>query len=304
MNINLDKEMKLFLEAACGVGQNPDNTGCTPASAPKIKMPKFKMPSLADMEKKRKERKRKRDRPDRKPNIVNGVDVIRDKEDEQHFLDDLLLKGDKGVDGGEYDDKMREQYEEQQKKKTPEQKKQQREEKGGKDGNNNFFHTEEEIDNRIKELMSMLEEVSGKVIIWATYRYNIQEITKKLKERYGDRSVESFYGDTKDKDRQQIIDRFQDTNSDLMYLVANPKTGGFGLNLFAANTMIYYSNSYDLEVRLQSEDRIHRIGQKNTCTYIDMITEGTVDDKIVKSLRNKINIASTIMGEDLKKWLI
>jgi SNF2 family DNA or RNA helicase len=76
------------------------------------------------------------------------------------------------------------------------------------------------------------------------------------------------------------------------------------INLFAANTMIYYSNSYDLEVRLQSEDRIHRIGQKNTCTYIDMITEGTVDDKIVKSLRNKINIASTIMGEDLKKWLI
>ena len=158
--------------------------------------------------------------------------------------------------------------------------------------------------NRVKELMNMLEEITGKVIIWATYRHNIQEITKVIKEKYGDQYVESFYGGTQDTIRQTIVDDFQNPSSNLTYLVANPKTGGFGLNLFASSNMVYYSNSYDLEVRLQSEDRIHRIGQKNTCTYIDMISEGTVDDKIVKSLRNKINIASTIMGEDLKKWLI
>ena len=132
-NINIDKEMELFLEAACGVGQNPEDTGCTPAGAskpkskPKIKMPKLNIPSVADMMKKGKERAKARSRPDRKPNVVDGVDVIRDKKDEEHFIGDFLEKADRGVDSGEYDEKMRKQYEEQQKKRTPEQRKQQRE---------------------------------------------------------------------------------------------------------------------------------------------------------------------------------
>ena len=132
-NINIDKEMELLIEAACGVGQNPEDTGCEPASAskpkskPKVKMPKLNIPSVADMMKKGKERAKARSRPDRKPNVVDGVDVIRDKKDEEHFIGDFLEKADKGVDSGEYDEKMRKQYEEQQKKRTPEQRKQQRE---------------------------------------------------------------------------------------------------------------------------------------------------------------------------------
>ena len=105
-------------------------------------------------------------------------------------------------------------------------------------------------------------------------------------------------------DRDQIISDFQDKNSDLRYLVSNPKTGGYGLTLTASHTVIYYSNSYDLEVRLQSEDRAHRIGQTSKVTYIDLIAEKTVDEQIVKSLRGKINIATQVLGEDLKKWLI
>ena len=143
-NINIDKEMEVFLEAACGVGQNPEDTGCEPAGAskpkskpkikvPKIKIPKIKMPkfkvkaptiSPEKLEKRRKEVERARNRPDRKPNVVDGVDVIRYKEDEKHFIDDFLEKADRGVDSGEYDEKMRKQYEEQQKKRTPEQRKQ------------------------------------------------------------------------------------------------------------------------------------------------------------------------------------
>ena len=68
--------------------------------------------------------------------------------------------------------------------------------------------------------------------------------------------------------------------------------------------MVYYSNSFDLEKRLQSEDRAHRIGQTKNVTYIDLISPGTVDEKIVKSLRDKINIATQVMGEELKSWLI
>ena len=67
--------------------------------------------------------------------------------------------------------------------------------------------------------------------------------------------------------------------------------------------MIYYSNGYDLEKRLQSEDRAHRIGQKKNVTYIDIIAEDTIDEKIVEALRSKIDIASQVMGEELKEWI-
>ena len=150
----------------------------------------------------------------------------------------------------------------------------------------------------------MLEEINGKVIIWANYRHDIRTITKELEKIYGKAAVANLYGDTPVSDRDQIISDFQDTQAPLRYLVANPKTGGYGLTLTASHTVIYYSNNYDLEIRLQSEDRVHRIGQKSKVTYIDLIAEGTVDERIVKSLRSKINIATEVLGEDLKKWLI
>ena len=87
------------------------------------------------------------------------------------------------------------------------------------------------------------------------------------------------------------------------FLVGTPSTGGYGLTLTAASTMIYYSNGYDLEKRQQSEARIDRIGQEKPMTYIDIICEDTVDDRIVKALRKKINIATEIMGEQLKDWI-
>ena len=111
-------------------------------------------------------------------------------------------------------------------------------------------------------------------------------------------------GDTKDRDRQDIVEKFQDKNSPLKYFVGNPSTGGYGLTLTAAHTVVYYSNTYDLEKRMQSEDRAHRIGQVNKVTYIDMIAEGTIDEKIVRSLRSKIDIASEVMGEQVKEWVI
>ena len=67
--------------------------------------------------------------------------------------------------------------------------------------------------------------------------------------------------------------------------------------------MIYYSNGYDLEKRTQSEARINRAGQTRKVTYIDIIAEGTVDEKIVQALRKKVDIASKVMGEELKDWI-
>jgi len=156
--------------------------------------------------------------------------------------------------------------------------------------------------NRITELMDVLEEVEGKAIIWANYQHDISEIKKAIEKEYDEDYAVTYYGLTPQEDRQDNIRKFQ-SDPKCRFLVGTPSTGGYGITLTAANTVIYYSNGYDLEKRLQSEDRAHRIGQKKNVTYIDIIAEDTVDEKIVKALRNKINIASEVLGEELKDWI-
>jgi SNF2 family DNA or RNA helicase len=156
--------------------------------------------------------------------------------------------------------------------------------------------------NRLKELMDILEDIDGKVIIWANYQMSVGEIIQALVKKYGEESYVHYYGLTPQEDRQDFIRRFQN-DPKCRFIVGTPQTGGYGITLTQANTVIYYSNGYDLEKRLQSEDRAHRIGQKKTVTYIDLIAEDTVDEKIVKALRDKINIASEVMGEELKEWI-
>ena len=157
--------------------------------------------------------------------------------------------------------------------------------------------------NRITALMDCLEETDGKVIIWATYREDIKNIVESLKKAYGDASTVEYHGGVDSTLRQKQIALFQQKNGPARYFVGNPSTGGYGITLTAANTVIYYSNSYDLEKRLQSEDRAHRIGQTGSVTYIDLVAEKTIDDRIIKSLRDKINIANEIMGEDITDWI-
>tara|TARA_B100000989_G_scaffold14979_1_gene9989 strand:+ start:61 stop:1404 length:1344 start_codon:yes stop_codon:yes gene_type:complete len=156
--------------------------------------------------------------------------------------------------------------------------------------------------NRIKELMDILEETEGKAIIWANYQKDITQIVESIEKEYGPGSVVSYYGLTPQEERQDNIRQFQH-DPKCRFMVGTPSTGGYGITLTAANTVIYYSNGYDLEKRLQSEDRAHRIGQKKTVTYIDLICEDTIDEKIVKALRDKINIASEVLGEELKAWI-
>ena len=156
-------------------------------------------------------------------------------------------------------------------------------------------------DHRLNELMDCLEEVEGKAIIWSRFRYDIKRIEKALTKRYGPRSTVSYFGDTSDAERSEAIESFQ--NGEARFFVGNPQTGGYGITLTAANTVVYFANSFDLAVRMQSEDRAHRIGQKEHVTYIDLIAEGTIDERIVKALRDKMDVASVVMGEDLKEWL-
>jgi len=149
----------------------------------------------------------------------------------------------------------------------------------------------------------VLDEIEGKAIIWANYIYDIEHIVKEVKKEYGENSVVQYYGAISSEKRQEAIEKFQDPDSPVKFFVGNPQTGGYGITLTAASNVIYYSNGYDLEKRLQSEDRAHRIGQRKSVTYVDLVAPKTVDEKIKKALRKKINIASEIMGEELRDWI-
>jgi SNF2 family DNA or RNA helicase len=156
--------------------------------------------------------------------------------------------------------------------------------------------------NRLDELLDIVDETQGKVIIWATWTHDIEKITEALRRRFGPESAAPYYGATPDEDRRAAVRDFQDPDHPLRFFISN-KTGAYGLTLTQAKTMVYYSNSYDLEVRLQSEDRAHRIGQTSNVTYIDLVSPKTIDEKIIKALRDKINIASEVLGEKARAWL-
>ena len=155
--------------------------------------------------------------------------------------------------------------------------------------------------NRIQAMLDTIEEMTGKVIIWSRFRYDIQKIVQELKKVHGSGTVVSYYGDTTDEERQAAIQSLQ--HGDARFFVANPQTAGYGLTLTAATNVIYYANDYNLETRWQSEDRCHRIGQNNKVLYVDLVVPGTVDINIAKALKSKINLAGATLGEEVRKWL-
>lgn len=169
-----------------------------------------------------------------------------------------------------------------------------------------------EPNERLETLMNLLGQAPGKVIIWANYRYNIRQILAGIHEKFGKQSVVEYYGDTDDDDRRYAKKAFQDPESPVRFMVSNPDTGKWGNTWTQATTVIYYSNSYNLEAREQSEDRAHRIGQKGaihapgenpSVLYIDLRTRGTVDDKIIRVLKNKKKLTDEIVSSNWR-WLI
>ena len=154
---------------------------------------------------------------------------------------------------------------------------------------------------RIAALMETIEEMTGKVIVWSRFRYDIKKIEAEIQKVHGPGSVVTYFGDTTDEQRQQAIKDFQ--FGDARFFVANPQTAGFGLTLTAATNVIYYANDFDLATRMQSEDRCHRIGQSSRVTYVDLITPGSIDQRIVRALRDKIDLSAKALGEEARKWL-
>ena len=156
--------------------------------------------------------------------------------------------------------------------------------------------------SRLTELMNVLENIEGKTIIWSHYTHDVKRIIKEIKKVYGGDSVVDYYGATDIDSRSANIKKFQNDNK-CRFFVGTTHTGGYGITLTAGSNMVYFSNGYDLEKRQQSEARIDRIGQTKKMTYIDIMAQDTIDERIVKALRTKVNIANAIMDEDLKDWI-
>ena len=149
---------------------------------------------------------------------------------------------------------------------------------------------------RLTVLMDTVEGITGKVIIWARFKQDLWEIPTSLRQTYGSNSVAEFHGSVDTTTRMDGVKRFQE-DPGCRFFVAQQHSGGTGLTLTAATYVIYYSNDYSLSARLQSEDRAHRIGQKQNVTYIDLVCDGTVDEKILDSLQEKKAMADNFNYE-------
>jgi SNF2 family DNA or RNA helicase len=149
------------------------------------------------------------------------------------------------------------------------------------------------------ELLDCLNEEGGKVVVWSAYTQQIDHIVALLSKEFGPKSVAAFYGATTQAERPAIVQAFQDQSNPLRFIVGNPATGKFSWTLTAAKTCIYVSNSWEVEPRHQSEDRIHRMGQSsNKVTYIDLLPSGTVAVDVLEALMDKRNVAASILSPE------
>jgi SNF2 family DNA or RNA helicase len=146
---------------------------------------------------------------------------------------------------------------------------------------------------RLDALMGIVSESPQKTIIWARFKEELRTISAAL--RKAGKKVVEYHGDVGTADRELAIDGFQ--NGDVDVFVGQPQSGGIGITLTAAELVVYYSNDFNLETRLQSEDRAHRIGTKRNVVYIDLVAAGTIDESIARALQRKSGVASTILGD-------
>lgn len=157
---------------------------------------------------------------------------------------------------------------------------------------------------KLVALYDLIEDnPDDKFIIWAKFTAEIEMIGEALAETFGQEQVALFYGKTTAAQRKENRLAFQNNPDKARFFVGQAKAGGMGLTLTASHQVVYYSNDYDLEARIQSEDRAHRIGQTKNVVYTDLVAKGTIDLRLLASLRNKKGLADLVTGDPTLSWL-
>jgi hypothetical protein len=157
--------------------------------------------------------------------------------------------------------------------------------------------------NRPEMLMDRLSITDKKKIIWCNYKGLLEFLYEKIRAEFGDKHVGRFYGGVPEAEREATIKSYQEDDNGIKFIVANQQSMGFGRTLTRGKENYYYSNGYNLEFRLQSEDRTMRIGQDEAVTYDDFYSPGTVNEKIFTNLREKKDLAHAVLGTKLTAWI-
>lgn len=162
----------------------------------------------------------------------------------------------------------------------------------------------EDLSNRRYDvLLDLLDEAEGtQTIVWSNFRYTIGKVVQELQKRYGEKSVVAYHGGVSEAGRREAMERF--LSGTARYFVANPAVGGYGITLTNCHNVVYFSNGFKAEERLQSEDRCHRIGQTNKVTYTDIVCRGTIDEKVLAALSKKRDLAESVLGDKLRQLLM
>ena len=155
-------------------------------------------------------------------------------------------------------------------------------------------HYVSENNPRLKLLMDTIKFIDGKFIVWAKFHEELDAI-KAAMEAAGIETV-SYHGRIGQAEKEDAIERLQ--NGTARCFLGHAQAGGIGLTLTAAETAIYFSCDFNLRLRLQSEDRCHRIGTKNNVVYIDLAAEDTIDEGIAANLQRKKRLAALVLGDD------
>jgi SNF2 family DNA or RNA helicase len=157
-------------------------------------------------------------------------------------------------------------------------------------------------ENRTQEVLNILEEYDGKAIIWCSYDEDIRKVSAALVAEYGEGSVARFWGgnaDTREQEEKVFL-----TQAACRFQVATPSAGGRGRTWSNADLLVYYSSTNNLEHRAQSEERADEVGKSTSIACVDIVCPGTVDLHIINALREKIDMAARITGDEWRQWLI
>lgn len=152
---------------------------------------------------------------------------------------------------------------------------------------------------RTRVLQELCEETGGKTIVFCAWREDVA-LCREVLEKLGTCVV--YIGGQTNETRSEAVDAFQ--HGDARFFIATQQSASRALHLTAASSVVFYSCHSSLELREQAESRPHRDGLEHPVSYSDIIAADTVDERIISSLREKIDVSAKITGDSWRQWIV